>query len=169
MVRAVRFRALCRRTGPHLWHAGRAVTHAVAEGRRRAEGVVLRAAQGSNRRYQVNRGEISGAGKFHDPLGGRTLAQRIQGSAALVRQGRHAGVQVSRYAEIATGALAPASCSTMSAPFSPIIRAAALALPETTVGMIEASMTRRCSKPRTRRRSSTTAFGSEPMRQVEVG
>ena len=39
-----------------------------------------------------------------------------------------------------------ASSSTMSAPFSPIITAAALVLPDTTVGMIEASMTRNASK-----------------------
>ena len=67
------------------------------------------------------------------------------------------------------GASATASCNTMSAPFSPIITAAALVLPDTTVGMIEASITRSRSKSRTRRRSSTTAAGSEPMRQVEVG
>jgi len=53
-----------------------------------------------------------------------------------------------------------ASASTTSAPFSPIITAAALVLPDTTVGMIEASITRRRSKARTRKRSSTTAKGS---------
>src|SRR5262249_11657102 len=73
------------------------------------------------------------------------------------------------HALIASGASAAASCNIMSAPFSPIITAAALVLPDTTVGMIEASITRSRSKPRTRRRSSTTAAGSEPMRQVEVG
>jgi hypothetical protein len=36
----------------------------------------------------------------------------------------------------------------MSAPFSPIITMAALVLPETTVGMIEPSTTRRRSIPR---------------------
>ena len=38
---------------------------------------------------------------------------------------------------------AAASASTISAPFSPIMTAAALVLPETTVGMIDASITRR--------------------------
>src|SRR3974390_2984011 len=64
------------------------------------------------------------------------------------------------------GAPPAASSRIRSAPFSPIITAAALVLPETRVGMIDASTTRRRSKPRTRRRSSTTAVASEPMRQV---
>src|ERR1043165_6334655 len=58
-----------------------------------------------------------------------------------------------------------ASCRIMSEAFSPIITQAALMLPETTVGMIEASATRRPSTPWTRKRSSTTAAKSEPMRQ----
>ena len=56
----------------------------------------------------------------------------------------------------------------MSAPFSPIMTIAALVLPETTVGMIAPSTTRRRSRPWTRSRSSTTAVTSEPIRQVEV-
>src|SRR6476661_38906 len=62
-----------------------------------------------------------------------------------------------------------ASCRIMSEAFSPIITQAALVLPETTVGMIEASATRRPWNPWTRSRSSTTAVTSEPIRQVEVG
>ena len=57
----------------------------------------------------------------------------------------------------------------MSAPFSAIITTAAFVLPDTSAGMIEASTTRKPPIPRTRRRSSTTAVGSEPMRQVLVG
>ncbi len=79
--------------GPHLGHAGRAVAHAAVERRRGAEGLVLRTAGRSNRRHQIDRGKISWAGEFHDPLGGGTFAQGVQGAAALVRQGRDAGVQ----------------------------------------------------------------------------
>ena len=40
-----------------------------AERRRGAEGVVLRPAEGRDRRHQVDRGEISGPRALHDPLG----------------------------------------------------------------------------------------------------
>src|SRR3954471_16358652 len=73
------------------------------------------------------------------------------------------------HAAAAAGAFAPASCRIMSDAFSPIITQAALVLPDTTVGMIDASATRKPTKPRTRKRSSTTAVTSEPMRQVDVG
>src|SRR6185369_14276518 len=72
------------------------------------------------------------------------------------------------HAALAAG-FALASARIMSEAFSPIITQAALVLPDTTVGMIEASATRNPWKPRTRSRSSTTAVTSEPMRQVEVG
>src|SRR5262249_49641362 len=64
---------------------------------------------------------------------------------------------------------AAASCKIMSAPFSAIITGAAFVLPDTSAGMIDASTTRRRPMPRTRRRSSVTAVGSEPMRHVLVG
>ena len=56
-----------------------------------------------------------------------------------------------------------------SAPFSPIIMAGALVLPEVNVGMIEASTTRRNSIPRTLSSASTTAIGSGPILQVPTG
>src|SRR6218665_802958 len=45
----------------------------------------------------------------------------------------------------------------------------ALVLPETSVGIAEPSITRRPAMPCTRRRASTTASGSLPMRQVPTG
>ena len=65
-------------------------------------------------------------------------------------------------------ALFPAACRIISAPFSPIMMAVALVLPETTVGMIEASITRNRSMPLTRKAASTTAIGPGPIMQVLV-
>jgi hypothetical protein len=57
----------------------------------------------------------------------------------------------------------------MSAAFSPIIIAGALVLPDVSVGMIEASATRRPAIPWTRSWASTTAIGSDPILQVPTG
>src|SRR5581483_1846283 len=62
-----------------------------------------------------------------------------------------------------------ASSMIMAAAFSPIIVVGALVLPPTSVGMIDASHTRRPVTPRTRRRASTTAIGSTPILQVPTG
>ena len=55
---------------------------------------------------------------------------------------------------------------TISAHFSPIIIHGMLVLPETIIGMIEASATRKPCIPRTCKRSSTTERGSTPILQV---
>src|SRR5712691_10205890 len=73
--------------------ARRAGADAFAAGRGRTEGLVLRSARASDRRHQVDRRQISRPRELHDPLGRRDAAQGIQGAAALVRQGRDAGVQ----------------------------------------------------------------------------
>lgn len=56
-----------------------------------------------------------------------------------------------------------------SAAFSAIASMGRLVLPLITMGMIDPSTTRSMPIPRTRRRASTTASGSSPMRQVPTG
>src|SRR5579864_5117475 len=96
MVRALRLRALRRRARSHLGNARRAgITDTKAERRHRAKSLVLRPTQACHRRYQIDRSKISRARALHDPLGGGDPAQRIQGAAPLVRQGRDAGLPLS--------------------------------------------------------------------------
>jgi hypothetical protein len=58
---------------------------------------------------------------------------------------------------------------TRSAAFSPIMMQGAFVLVETIVGMIDASATRKASRPRTRNSGSTTAPGSLPILHVPIG
>lgn len=62
-----------------------------------------------------------------------------------------------------------ASARIISAAFSPIIMTGALVLPPISVGMIEASTTRRPARPCTRKAGSTTAIASIPILQVPTG
>lgn len=57
----------------------------------------------------------------------------------------------------------------MSAAFSAIMIVGAFVLPLMSVGMMEASTTRRASSPRTHNRGSTTAASSIPIRHAPTG
>ena len=59
--------------------------------------------------------------------------------------------------------------SNQSAAFSAIMMVGALVFPPMIFGITEASITRRASTPRTRKRGSTTDSASTPMRQVPTG
>ena len=59
--------------------------------------------------------------------------------------------------------------SSMCAPRSPIMMLAALVLADTTLGITDASITRKPSTPRTLSCGSTTAAWSAPILQVLVG
>ena len=62
-----------------------------------------------------------------------------------------------------------ASSRIIAAPFSAIMIVGALVFPVVSVGITEASTTRKPPTARTRRRESTTLAGSSPMRQVPTG
>src|SRR5437867_12651636 len=64
---------------------------------------------------------------------------------------------------------AAAVASTIAAHFSPIMMQGALVLPLVSVGMIEASATRRPPMPCTLSSGSTTAIGSLPILHVPTG
>ena len=64
---------------------------------------------------------------------------------------------------------AASSCMIISAPFSPIMMVGTLVLPVVSVGITEASITRKPAMPRSLKRLSTTLAGSSPIRQVPTG
>lgn len=68
--------------------------------------------------------------------------------------------------EVRSALRGDASAVMKSAARSPIMRLGALVLPEMTTGMTDASATLSPSSPCTRRRGSTTAPPSTPIRQV---
>src|SRR3954471_16077816 len=160
----------------------RRAAHHLAARRDDLAAVTLRLGLGFVEPVDLRVGEILAVAERHVDPDIAILAARLEQQHAMlaalgeaVRQhaARAAGAhddEVERVHQAASGvAFALASARIMSEAFSPIITQAALVLPDTTVGMMDASATRRPWKPRTRRRSSTTAVTSEPMRQVEVG
>src|SRR5690606_13569256 len=64
---------------------------------------------------------------------------------------------------------APAAARIRSLARSAIMMVGALVLPPISLGITEASTTRRASMPRTRSSGSTTAWASLPIQQVPIG
>src|SRR5262245_44889354 len=91
VVRLVRLRALRRRAGPLLGHAGRAGARADATRGRRAEGVARGPSLRGDRHDPRDRGPLSRPRSMHDPLGRGPAARRVQGATALVRPRGDAG------------------------------------------------------------------------------
>src|SRR5205823_9915504 len=96
----------------------------------------------------------------HRKAAARRQAEGVDQQEAVFRLGGHGGLLFQGYAALFK----------ISAIFSPTMIEGALVLPEGMVGKIEASATRRPSRPCTFNLSSTTVPGpAGPMRQVPTG
>src|SRR5581483_7673660 len=98
----------------------------------------------------------------HGPIDLRSAPRR----GGLLGDGRHLPFHCMRPQVRGIAAQAAASWRIMAAPFSAIMMVGALVLAVVTVGMTEASTTRRPARPRTFSLGSTTAIGSSPIRHV---
>src|SRR4051812_15424127 len=129
------------------------------------------------RRGEALAGQSSSVGRRDSQVAGQSRQDRIrfdrgvaaQGDGPAVPPAHHRGVLDVRAVCASRPLHTTWPARMIAAPFSPIMIEGAWVLPLIRVGMIEASMTRRPSRPRTRSWVSTTAISSVPILQEPAG